>query len=333
MTQGWGFSDIWNSALSERDDRPLVKRDHLWASELWKSPIDVWHKMRATPITNPPNDRSKRKFEAGNVFEWICGLILKRCGILKDSQTRCEHKYDGLLKVTGKIDFMAGGKPDYEKWEYDAKREAIPEVFYRAGEKVIRYIQENFPEGIEEQPLEIKSVSSFMFEALEARNTCISGHRLQLFHYLKSLGKPHGIIVYICRDDLRLKEFVIQNNEENESEYKGIIEAFTKNHHSEAEPEKERMVKFDKDIGKFSRNQNVGYSSYLTKLYGFKTQKEFEDIYMKQASKWNRVMKRIKNGDKMTPKNLEVLKEIKEEGFDVSMVKSQLSDIIDEGEE
>ena len=82
----WGLSEVWNKSLEEQEQRPLSFRDHLWASELGKAPVDLWLKLRAVPPTNPPNPRSLRKFEAGNVFEWIVSLILKRAGILKESQ-------------------------------------------------------------------------------------------------------------------------------------------------------------------------------------------------------------------------------------------------------
>jgi hypothetical protein len=38
---------------------------------------------------------------------------------------------------------------------------------------------------------------------------------------------------------------------------------------------------------------------------------EYQNMFSPVASKWNRVFKRIINGDKMTAKNLEVIKEIK----------------------
>ena len=72
--QNWGFAEIWNASLLEKNDRELTARDKLWASELGKAPIDLWLKMRAIKPTNPPNARSLRKFEAGNVFEMNNGL-------------------------------------------------------------------------------------------------------------------------------------------------------------------------------------------------------------------------------------------------------------------
>src|SRR5258708_20285530 len=101
----WGLATAWNASLIDTEERELKVRDNLWASELGKAPIDVWLKMHGTKPTNPPNARSLRKFEAGNVFEWIVSLILKRAGILRESQKWSSFQYPGLLKVTGKPHF------------------------------------------------------------------------------------------------------------------------------------------------------------------------------------------------------------------------------------
>jgi hypothetical protein len=313
----WGFADVWNQSLLEANQRPMKQRNNLWASELGKSPVDLWLKMRAVEPTNPPNPRSMRKFEAGNVFEWIVSLILKRAGILQESQKWSSYQYPDLLEVTGKADFIAGGKPDYEKWQNEMSQLELPDVFLRAGERIIKYFTENYPEGLTEMPLEIKSVSAFMFEALEKNKSASKIHRLQTFHYLKSENRPIATIVYICRDDLRMMEFLVENPSETENEYKQVIETITKYHKSEERPPLEKVIEFSQDIGKFAKNFNVAYSGYLTMLYGFKDQAEFDAKYTPIVSRWNRVMARIKNGDKMTDKNNEVIKEIEEAGYNL----------------
>jgi len=316
----WGLAEIWNNSLLDKEERELTKRDNLWASELGKAPIDLWLKMRGVKPTNPPNARSLRKFEAGNVFEWIISLILKRAGILKESQRWSSYQYDGLLKVTGKADFIAGGKPDIEQWKKSIEILDLPDIFLRAGERIVKYFSEKYPNGLDEIPLEIKSVSAFMFEALEKRGISSKIHRLQVFHYLKSENRPIANLVYICRDDLRMMEFAIENPSSVENEYKQAIENISKYHLSNEQPPLEKPIKFDDDIGKFSKNFNVAYSGYLTMLYGFKDQKEFDDKYIPIVGRWNRVMARIKSGKDITPKNSSVLDEIKIEGFNLDEI-------------
>src|SRR3990167_9806570 len=75
LPKNWTFTDIWNKSILDRKERPTIARNRLWASELGKSHLDIYLKMQGEITTNPPNARSLRKFEAGNIWEWIVGLI------------------------------------------------------------------------------------------------------------------------------------------------------------------------------------------------------------------------------------------------------------------
>ena len=321
--KSFGFAEVWNKSLEQAEKRTAAARDHLWASELGRAAIDNWLKLRGTEQTNPPNARSLRKFEAGNVFEWIVSLILRRAGILIEAQKRVEYQYPGLIAVSGKPDFIVGGIPDVEKWRADMVQLDMPEVFKRAGIQILEYLAAEYPDGLEEMPLEIKSVSAFMFEALERKKSSSKIHRIQTFHYLKSMNYERGNIIYICRDDLRIMEFPIFLNSKVEDEYRGAIEAVSKYHFDNVRPPLEKPVLFDEDIGKFAKNFNIAYSGFLTMLYGFKDQKEFDDKYIPIVSRFNRVIGRIKRGDKMTAKNEEVKTEIEQAGFKLDEILSK----------
>src|SRR3990167_1224847 len=157
----WGFAEVWTASLLEIEQRPMKARDHLWASELGKSPIDLYLKLKGTEPTNPPNARSMRKFEAGNVFEWIVSLILKRAGVLHESQKWMSYQYEGLLEVTGKADFIVGGTPDYEKAVADITELDLPDVFVRATKTIMQHFKDFYLEGLAMMPLEIKSVGAY----------------------------------------------------------------------------------------------------------------------------------------------------------------------------
>ena len=318
--ENWGFAKVWNDSLMRVDTRDMKPRDNLWASELGKAPIDLYLKMKGTQPSNPPNARSLRKFEAGNVFEWIVSLILKRAGILQDQQHWSAHQYEGLLNVTGKADFIAGGIPDYEKWQNELSQLELPEVFMRASLAVMEHFKIEYPNGLIEIPLEIKSTGSFMFETMEKTNKPNKNHRIQTFHYLKSENRPRANLTYICRDDLRIMEFTVLNPSFVEDEYKGHIEEISKYFYANERPPLAPLLVFDEDEGKFRKNWNVEYSNYLTMLYGFKEPDEYGRPYQAIASKFNRVMGRVKRGDKMTDKNEEVLKEIKNLGYDLDAI-------------
>lgn len=328
----WSFISVWNESLGGKTERPTQARDRLWASELGKPNIELFLKMRGVEATNPPNQRSKRKFEAGNVFEWLVSLILKRAGILKETQKWVAYQYPGLLQVSGKIDFIAGGMPDYEHWKEKLDALELPDVFMRVSADIIKHFQEKYPEGLADMYLEIKSCSSFMMDSMERTKKSSRNHRLQLFHYLKAENYPNGRVVYICRDDLRMLEIPVKNPSEVEDEYKKAISevtAFYDAHKDtplekflvkpnlpegvptegmppemlkwtwiplEGLPPLEKFVVWDDDLQKFARNWGVEYSSYLTMLYGFQTQLQFEELVNPQVARWNRVLSRMKRG-------------------------------------
>lgn len=319
----WSFVGVWNKSLERVDQRPVVPRDYLWASELGKAPVDVFLRLKGTIPSNPPDSRSMRKFEAGNVFEWVVSLILKRAGILIDDQRHTKFQYQGLLEVTGRCDFIAGGKPDFDKAVAELKALDMPEVFVKAAEAMRDYFAQHYPNGLREKPLEIKSVSVHMFESLLRGKKPMSHHRKQCFHYVISGGYDLGSIIYICRDDLRIMEFPVYRNDVNEQEYKKAIEVISEYYIKDIQPPLEEPIVFDEDMGKFTSNFNVGYSGYLTLLYGLKNQGEFDAKYKKTPARWNRVMNRFKEGKKMTKANLEAMAEITISGFDVARIAKQ----------
>lgn len=323
---GWQFAPIWNEAIISGEQRTLSPRDHLWASELFYAPIDIYLKMRGTEYTNPPNERARRKFEAGYFHEWVVGMLLKRAGILQGAEMGCEHQYEGLLKVTGRLDKLAGGKPDFEKAKTELEALELPPSLTLGLEKVIEYLNNKYPEGLGIKPIEIKSVSSFAMDVMEEKNVAINKHRNQLFHYLKSKGYESGILLYLCRDDMRMAEFNILLNSPLEEEYKNRIALLTENHAKDTPPEKEKMVIWDKDSGRFSKNLNLEYSPYLKMLYGFETPREYSEQWGKVGGNWTRVLKRVKDGAKMTVKNEEVLEAIRADGYDIDELVKQMPD-------
>lgn len=306
----WTFSKIWNESLENRKERELAIRDYIWASELGGSFIDRYLKMKAISPSNPPNPRSLRKFEAGNMMEWVVGLVLKRAGILHSNQDWIDYQYPYLLKVTGRLDFIAGGETDWEKAKVEVHALELPEFFNRATTSILNHFEKTYPKGLDQIVIEVKSCSSFMFEMYE-RNGVNKNHALQLFHYLKAKNLAEGHIVYISKDDLRMLEFGVNNPSETEELYKTDIANMTAFIKNNMQPDKEQEIFFDTDTAKFRMNWKVTYSNYLTKIYGYKDQLEYETKYRPLVSSWNRVLGRVVRGDNMTKLNLEVIDNIK----------------------
>lgn len=306
----WAVSQVWNEALEVSKDREFKPRDYMWASELGGAYIDRYLKMKGITPTNPPNPRSLRKFEAGNFMEWVVGMVLKRAGIYKTTQEWVEYQYPDLCRVTGKLDFLAGGQIDTEKAITAISDLELPEFFSRATMSIINYLTTTYPQGLANTVIEVKSCSAFMFEKY-LKVGADPHHQLQAFHYLKCKNLPEAHIVYISRDDLRMLEFGVFNPSSVEDLYKEDIQKMTTILKGGLEPEKEPLVIYDDVLCKFSRNWKVAYSNYLTMLYGYIDQADFENYWTPRVAGMNRVMGRCIKGDKMTEKNLEIITEAK----------------------
>ena len=308
----WSFSQIWNKSLEQREERKMTPRSHIWASELGKSYIDRWYKMKGEVPSNPPNARSLRKFEAGNVFEWIVEMVLKRAGILIDAQEWVEYQMPGLPRVTGKLDHLVGGDPDWEKVEAEINGDTMPEFMTRASRAVVKYFRREYPDGLKPIVLEIKSVGSLMFHRYEEFRSPEPTHALQLYHYLLAKDLLEGHIVYISKDDLMLVELGVMRPSPIEADYGRDVETMGKLMKNSDPPEKEPEIIFDKTTKRFRLNWKVTYSPYLTKVYGYKDQAEFEGKYKGKMAQWNRVVSRVSENLKMTDHNKSVILDIKE---------------------
>lgn len=339
MSVNWAVAGVWNASLENPKKRPVEKRSHLWASELGRAPVDVFLHMNGEEPSNPPNARSLRKFEAGHMFEWIVGTIFKRAGIMLDEQVHCQNmiasphlKYP--QQVTGRADFIVGGSYDFEKAAEELEQLGLPEFFVRVARDMQGQFDKHYKgQPLMEKPVEVKSVGAYMFESILKSKNGSKHHRMQLVHYLQSLGYGEGLLVYICRDDMRLVEFPVFAGGNDLEEYRETVILHGKNYQEGVMPEKEQPIIFDEDLGKFTTNWRVAYSNYLTEVYGIKDQAEFDAAYKSIPARWNRVLNRFKNGDKMTPKNLEAMKEIAEAGFDLPGIASSFAGTVEEVEE
>lgn len=313
----WKFSKVWNDAVEIREERPVVPRKKIWASELGKSDVDIFLKLKGVPPSNDFDARAIRKFEAGNLFEWIVRAILIRAGIYRESQKWIGNSEFGL-EVSGRLDHIAGGEIDVEGSLTQIAKLEFPEVFCRGAEAILRHLKEKYKQSLPVQGIEVKSTSSWGIEKVYETNKALGGHDLQAFHYAYNEGIPF-LIVYICRDDLRMAEIpVTPNDKELLDAYKQKIERVTEYYNRDEQPPLEPLIVFDG--GRFSKNFNVEYSSYLTLLYNFPSPQDYDEEVTKKTEAWNRVLTRIKSGDKITDNNKEKLDEMKSFGFDIDKI-------------
>lgn len=324
----WNLSSVWNETLDTPDNRPLVPRDYIYASELGYSFVDRYLKMYGVKFTNPPNTRSRRKFQAGNIWEWVLGMVLVSSGMLKRKQLRVESKLPRLLKVSGRLDYVVGA-PD--NWA-DAKAQVekiisglqlmeldVPPFFFTA---INKFIDKYNKQPIRDVVLEAKSLSSFMMEKVQKTGIPLYHHTMQIFHYVNgnSEGIKEGKLFYMCKDDCITEEFVVNDDDRLFDIYHNDIKmmtkfynaGFNKNNPMELMPSKEPLVLFEEGIWKFSKNTlGVEYSPYLSMVYGYETPEAYRMAWQYKTSSWNRVFKRCVKGDKMTDKNYEVIADAK----------------------
>jgi hypothetical protein len=338
----WGLANIWNRSLGNREERPVEPRSRLWASELGKSPIDLFLKLKGVKPSNPFDARSLAKFEAGNIWEGVLTFVLHRAGLLKSTQDYITYQYPGLLPVTGKLDILAGGAIDWEQARNNAislqnelsKFPGFDNAVKRAV-TIVDYLSQEYPDGLNEVIFEIKSSASMVFDKLLATQQPQKEHKMQNFHYLKGTGRKEGHILYISKDDSRMLEFGVMNPSGVEDEYRNAIEFISKAYFSDTMPEKDKELSFNEETMRFEASWKVMYSSYLTYLYGYKDQGEFRAKYEKPVASWNRVFKRCVSGANMTKLNLEVIEEVKKyfPNFDDLVMKAKGSNVINSEEE
>lgn len=322
--------------IDKLDDRPVEPRSRLWASEIGGSMIDRYLKMKGTVYTNPPNSRSMRKFMAGDIWEWIVQQVLLKAGMLVTTQQKIwfdpsasgDPELAGLLPVSGRIDFLAGGTPDWEKSRQEFEAGMYPDFMKKLALGMIEQLEEKYPLGLEIKGLEIKSCSAFMFERYLATGKPSIHHAMQAYVYAKELPYEFDV-VYVCRDDVRLLQFPITRDSVMYEKYLiDDIKQITYYHNNDIQPEKESLMIWDKDFRKFTKNWKVEYSPYLMMLYSYQTKEmeepkfferpdEYAEYIEPKVSAWNRVVKRLIEGKEITKANEVYIEEMKSFGFDL----------------
>lgn len=309
----WTFTGGWNASLDEVERYGASARDYLWASQLGNSQVDIFLALMGHEPSNPFDSRAKRKFDAGVLWEWIAELVAKRSGIFISKQDSVSYQHPEGLRVSGKLDLKIGGVRNLKQIkEMEAALQVIglPERFIKAMNTVEKNM--NFSTDLPIRVLEVKSSSSYMYDAQYKYGTPAENHALQCLHYLLSTGVDEGAVLYISKDDARMTEIPIWREDELlNAKYKEVVTLAKMYYDKKEKPPVEPMIVFDWAKGRFTDNWNIKYSAYLTMLYGFETEGDYQDAFKSKVASWNRVVGRIKRGEKMTTSNLQYIEEIK----------------------
>lgn len=321
----WSLSVIWNKSLEKTIEKAVEPRDRIYASELGRSDIDIFLKMQGTIPTNPPNKRAQRKFHAGDLYEWFVFLILKKCGILMKKQIPVKTTLKGCVEVSGRLDFIAGGVPNYDEGQKKIdeliNELEMPPLFHQVTKNFIEILKTEYPNGLDEKVLEVKSVAAFGFEKVEKTGRAMAGHDLQNFHYAQGL-QMEGSLCYISREDLRMYEIpIMPENEKLMKQYETKVKRISGFYKENQSPEPEPMILFDEDTGKFTKNFNVEYSPFLTKIYGIERPDQYDEQISPLVGRWNRILTRIKADKPLTKDNQVGIDEMEERGFNIDSIK------------
>jgi hypothetical protein len=336
----WDFSNLFNESLRCMPTKPMVRRDYLWASELQGDFYSRYLKMWCHPMSNPPNERSQRKFCMGHIIEWIVGVILTSCGILKNKQLHGEVQLPGLLKVTGRLDFVAGGNINWGEAAENLKRietvfqtsaDDAPPIIRHASKYVFEKMKMMFTHvPLREYILEVKSCAGMIMKLIQKSNQPRPRHTLQPLHYL--IANPEisaAQLLYVSKDDAIMETFIITETKELRKIYVTDVKMMTEYYNGSTEknylknaPPKEKELIFEEDSFTFQKNMNVQYSNFLSLGWGYEDYDAFEKRWAPVKASYNRVFKRhVLEGTetigrtgkpsimKLTSANLEVIKE------------------------
>lgn len=166
------IQDLINQEVrKENDERPDKDQRHWYISRLGSCPTGQYLERLGKQPDVPFDDRTLRVFKCGNIFEQFITDLVSRTGSQFDTQV---HVEDNALDISGYVDLTV---------TFDNQATV---------------------------PYEIKSKHSRAFWYMLKEGRAQRHHEIQLWWYLKLLNLPLGMIVYVSKDDLAIKEFPVQ---------------------------------------------------------------------------------------------------------------------------
>jgi hypothetical protein len=318
----WHLGEIWNEAAFI-EQKPLVKRDYVYASELGGSMVDRYLKMLAVPFTDPPNTRSLGKFLAGRMWEKSVKNVLKACGVYHRDEVKCNSSpYSDTLDVHGRCDFICGAfEIEFAQYQLDAIKDFIDEDLYHKGCGIIKRLG---GKPLKTKGIELKSCSSYVYDRVVKTKRPIPIHAQQGNYYQRFLKIPFDVS-YISKDDSFMVDSQI-DSDKMEPLLRADLEKITYFLLKSIVPPEEPLMSFNPITGNFEKNIQIEYSPYIS-MRGFASPFDFRKAVEPTTKRWNNVLTRyakIEGGAvtptgkemRISPQNKEVRQEIIASGYD-----------------
>lgn len=273
----FGIQKIWNDCLIQ-EQRQTKARNHINASDLGGTFIDRYYKMKGTEPTNPYDTRILKVFAAGNEFHHLIKKVFEKIGILKDGEKYIEiPETKDILKILGYYDMKIGEFDNWHIAKQRIKEYGFSEAIEQISLKLIDYFESQYPQGIEPQIIEVKSINSNAFwSKKDYIGTGYEHHKLQLYTYLKATGINKGTLLYISKDDLTLQEgLILHPNESLEKIWLDDVKTMTEYYRKNIIPPIEPDYIFNQKSRKYEVNWRIARSPYLTLISG-KSKEDWE---------------------------------------------------------
>lgn len=314
----WSIQGIWNELVTE--ERKMEPREYVRGSEIGRSFLERYLKMKGVPFTNHFDSRILRVFDVGHIFEEDVMLrIFNLLGLVIGTQDEVRVEIPGLLPMVGHHDPRLGGKIDLEKVKENVNQPGVTEWMRARTLVLAEKLAKEYPNGLEDIITEMKTINSRAFWAhknMDPETGFFKGyphHRLQCWGYLKGKNHPRGRLFYMSKDDLTLFETpVLLNDTKLEEEWMADIHGMTMVWEKGKEMKKvgqdmpvlgedgkyhlpawlQEMVPenivYNEDKEKWELNWEIGRSNYLTLWTGFETTDAWEKANLKELRNKNR---------------------------------------------
>lgn len=183
-----GVQDLINKAI--KDERKAKEQRHWYISRLGACPTGQYLERSGKDPDQPFDDRTLRVFNVGNVFEgWIVRLLESQPTLSLETQVPVE---DQVRDISGYADFVVTFNQTPIVYEIKTVHSGAFWWMFKGG---MKYGKSHEPTGPKRQ------------------------HMIQLWWYLKLLNIPMGVLMYVSKDDLTIKECpVMLNDKELEQE-------------------------------------------------------------------------------------------------------------------